>query len=218
MIVSVNKNIIPFFSIILTCYNRAYILEKAIKSILSQTCLDWECLIVDDGSNDNTTEIAKKYCDTDSRFRYLYHSNRKQAQSKNVGILAASGMFITFLDSDDEYATNHLEIRQRILFQYPDVEFLHGGVRVIGDEFVPNRDNTQELIKLSECIIGGTFVVRKEAAISIGGFDEFDYGDDTEFFDKAEKMGLVIAKIDFPTYIYNRNSIDSICNKMKKNL
>ncbi len=214
--VCVNKNIIPFFSIVVTCYNRAYILHRALNSILAQTNQDWECLIVDDGSQDNTGEIAASYCNTDNRFRYIFHSNRKQAFSKNAGLLAAGGIFVTFLDSDDEYSTEHLEVRQRILQQHPGLELLHGGVKIIGSEFVPDINNNEKSIHLKDCVIGGTFFIEKYAGINIGGFPNVNFGDDTGFFDKAVQNRLIIAKIDYPTYIYHRDSEDSLCNKISK--
>jgi glycosyltransferase involved in cell wall biosynthesis len=216
MFIAVRKNIIPYFSVIVTTYNRGDLLHRAFDSLLNQEELDWECIIVDDGSNDNTFNICRKYLDADPRFRYIYHSNRGQALSKNVGILAASGIFITFLDSDDEYRKDHLDIRHKVFNQNPHVELLHGGVKIIGNKYVPDMNDTTKLIHLSDCIIGGTFFVRKEKAITLGGFKALKYGDDTEFFDRAVKKGLVIAKITYPTYLYNRNSPDSICNNIKK--
>lgn len=218
MLISVNKNIIPFFSVVITSYNRAYILKRALNSVMRQTTNDWECLIIDDGSSDNTYQIAKEYCDKDKRFRYLYHSNRKQSASKNAGLLAAGGVFVTFLDSDDEYEPEHLDIRRRALYQYSGIELLHGGIRIEGDEYVPDRDNPKKKIHLSECVIGGTFFIEKFAGINIGGFPDVDYGDDTAFFDKAVENGLVIGKIDIPTYIYHRESTDSLCNTIQNKL
>jgi len=215
MLVSVNKNIIPFFSVIITSYNRANKLSRAVNSLINQTCTDWECILVDDGSSDNTFELAKTFCDSNDKFRYVYHSNRKQSLSKNAGILASSGIFVTFLDSDDEYDTEHLAIRQKILFQNPEVELLHGGVKIIGNEFVPDKDNPNELIHIYDCIIGGTFFINKYSAVNLGGFPLTDYGDDTDFFDLAVKSELVIAKIDHPSYIYYRDSEDSLCNQRK---
>ncbi|MBX3044507.1 MAG: glycosyltransferase [Candidatus Kapabacteria bacterium] len=215
--ISVNKNIIPFFSVIVTCYNRGLTLQRALISLQSQSEQDWECLIVDDGSNDSSAIIAKRFCDSDRRFRYLYHSNRKQALSKNAGMLAASGIYITFLDSDDEYEIKHLELRKRILCQNPEVELLHGGVRIIGNEYVPDMNNPNKMIHLSDCVIGGTFFVYKNSALAIGGFNDVVYGDDTVFFEKAVKNGRTIAKINYPTYIYHRNSDDSLCNTINQN-
>lgn len=217
MYIAVRKNIIPYFSVIVTTYNRAELLHRALDSLLRQTFQDWECVIVDDGSNDNTFSICRNYTDYDPRFRYLFHSNRKQALSKNCGILASSGIVVTFLDSDDEYDVEHLEFRQRIFNQNPQVEFLHGGVKIIGDEYVPDMKNTSKLIHLSECIIGGTFFIQKSKALEISGFDDIEYGDDTEFFNKVVKRGLTIGKIQYPTYIYHRESSDSICNNLKSN-
>jgi glycosyltransferase involved in cell wall biosynthesis len=149
---------------------------------------------------------------SDDRFRYLFHSNRKQALSKNAGLLAATGLYITFLDSDDEYDTEHLELRSYILNQNPNIDLLHGGVKILGNEFVPDMHNTENRIHLSECIIGGTFFIRNSLSTKLDGFEPVEYGDDTIFFNKAVKSGLTIAKTDLSTYLYHRHSEDSICN------
>lgn len=172
--ICVNKNIVPFFSVIITSYNRSGVLKRALDSLIMQSTGDWECLIVDDGSNDSTFEIAKIYCDNDPRIRYLYHANRKQAMSKNAGILAASGLFITFLDSDDEYEPNHLELRQSVLRQNPSIEFLDGGFRIVGNNYVPDANNHNKMIHLSHCKIGGTFFIRRDAAFDISGFPDVE--------------------------------------------
>ncbi|PKL86860.1 MAG: glycosyl transferase [Ignavibacteriae bacterium HGW-Ignavibacteriae-1] len=216
MYIAVRKNIIPYFSVIVTTYNRAHLLHRSFDSLLKQVELDWECIIVDDGSTDETFNICRKYLDADPRFKYIFHSNRGQALSKNAGILASSGIYATFLDSDDEYRNDHLDIRHKVLNQNPQVELLHGGVKINGNKYVPDMNDTSKLIHLSDCIIGGTFVIRKEKAIELGGFKALPYGDDTEFYERAVKKGLVIAKIAYSSYIYNRNSPDSICNNIKK--
>lgn len=213
--ISVNDKVIPFFSIITTSYNRSYILRRALDSLINQSVQDWECIIVDDGSNDNTFLIAKEYCDKDKRFRYIYHSNRKQALSKNAGILAAAGLYITFLDSDDEYQKNHLEIRQSILRQENDLHFLYGGVKIIGDEYVPDANNPSKMIHLKDCCIGGTFFIRRDIIFELSGFQKIDYGDDTELFKRIEQNEYNMLKTNEATYIYHRDSSDSICNNMK---
>lgn len=214
--ICVNKNIIPFFSVIVTTYNRSKLLDRALDSLLGQTFDDWECLIVDDGSSDNTFNKAIKYCKEDPRFRYMFHSHRRQSSSKNAGILAANGIFVTFLDSDDEYKPEHLDSRHQILRQYNDVDFLHGGVQIVGNKYVPDLNNPSKLIHLNDCIIGGTFFIKRNIAIEIGGFPDKDYGDDTMFFEKAENYNCLIAKIQIPTYIYYRDTEDSLCNSILK--
>ncbi len=95
-----------FFSIILPTYNRAHFLPTAIESVLNQTFGDWELLIIDDGSTDNTREIVKRY--TDKRIRYIYQENAERSAARNNGIQHAKGEWICFLDSDDEYMEHHL--------------------------------------------------------------------------------------------------------------
>jgi len=88
-------------SIIIPCYKQAHFLPEALDSILAQTHADWECIIVNDGSPDNTREVADEYCKMDSRFRYVEQENRGLSGARNCGLDVASGQWIQFLDSDD---------------------------------------------------------------------------------------------------------------------
>jgi glycosyltransferase involved in cell wall biosynthesis len=214
--ISVKNKHIPFFSVIVTCHNRAHILERALNSLLLQDLQDWECLIVNDGSTDETDAIVQSWLHSDHRFRYLKHAHRGQALTKNAGILASSGLFITFLDSDDEYTPDHLSIRKAMLEEYTHLDLLHGGVSIVGDPYVPDMNNPDQLIHLSECIIGGTFVFSASAIHGLSGFDNVSYGDDTKLFEKAEQAGLSIAKTDYPSYVYHRDMPDSLCNVRKE--
>lgn len=217
MIKTIN-NKIPFFSVIIPTFNRRESLERAITSLLNQTESDYECIVVDDGSNDETSNYSIELCREKENFKYIFHSNRKPPLSRNAGILAASGLFITFLDSDDEYHPQHLQIRKRILVENDDVQLLHGSVQVIGDEYVPDMNDPDKKVHINDCIVGGTFVIEKYSAIALGGFDNKVYGEDTLFYDKAREEGLIIAKTDAETYIYHRDRQDSICNNPKKYL
>jgi glycosyltransferase involved in cell wall biosynthesis len=98
----------PFFSIIIPTYNRAYLLSKAIESVIGQTFTNWELLIIDDGSTDNTNELVKSF--TDSRIRYIWQENQERSAARNNGIKQAKGDYICFLDSDDYFLQNHLEV------------------------------------------------------------------------------------------------------------
>jgi hypothetical protein len=118
------------------------------------------------------------------------------------------------LDSDDEFKPNHLEIRKDILFDNDDIDLLHGGVEIAGNKFVPDINDNDKLVNLENCIIGGTFFARKETLIEVGGFPITDYGEDRLLYEKFKKKKMTIAKVLFPTYIYNRNSNDSICKKI----
>lgn len=209
--ISTYKNKIPFFSVIISTFNRSKLFTRAIKSLIYQSEKDYEAIIVDDGSSDETTQIAKQYCNDNENFKYIYHCNRGVALSKNAGILSASGLFITFLDSDDEYLENHLEWRKDILTQNNSIDLLHGGVKIIGNPYVPDKNNPDAQIHISKCVVGGTFVVKKSIAEAIGGFNPI-YSEDSDFFERAIEQGAIIGETDLESYIYYRNTEDSICN------
>ena len=101
------------FSIIIPTYNRAGLLKKAIQSILDQTFQNWELIIIDDGSEDNTQELGNSF--EDIRIRYFYQKNKERSAARNVGIQHAKGKYLCFLDDDDYFLSNHLEVlEQRI--------------------------------------------------------------------------------------------------------
>ena len=169
----------PFFSIICCTYQRAALLPRAIASVIAQSERDWELIIVDDGSTDDTRHVVQSYAADHPSIRYMWHANRGISRSRNAGLLASTGLFVTFIDSDDEYKDDHLEVRRQVLVDHPHVEFVHGGIDVIGDANVPDKDDPSRRIHLDECVVGGTFVIRRDVLLSLGGFDNVAYADDT---------------------------------------
>ena len=96
-------------SIIVPVYNSDKYLKECIDSILNQTYKEWECLIVDDGSTDNSAKIIKTYIKGDVRFKYTYQTNKGVSVARNTGFKLASGDFINFLDGDDTFLPNKLK-------------------------------------------------------------------------------------------------------------
>lgn len=88
-------------SIIVPCYNQAVYLDEALQSVFDQTYQNWECIIVNDGSQDNTEIIAQKWLERDSRFIYLCQENGGLSSARNLGLENAKGDYIQFLDADD---------------------------------------------------------------------------------------------------------------------
>lgn len=205
------SNLTPLVSIILPTFNRAKLLSRAILSVIKQTYTQYELIIVDDGSNDETFTLVKSFTKNNPNIRYMYHENKKLPLSLNTGILAAAGKFITFLGSDDEYKENHLELRVKFLEQNPEIEFLHGGVEIIGNPYVKDKNDLSKLIHLNDCTIGGTFFISKNLLLKLNGFNNISYSEDSELFERASKITKII-KVDYPTYIYYRDVEDSICN------
>lgn len=91
----------PKVSVIVPCYNQGEYLADALESVLYQTFTDWECIIVNDGSSDNTEEVANKFCELDKRFKYISQTNQGVSAARNNGIKASSGTYILPLDGDD---------------------------------------------------------------------------------------------------------------------
>lgn len=101
------------FSIILPTYNRAHLLPKAIKSVVDQTFGEWELIIVDDGSTDNTKAVVEAF--QDERIRYIYQQNQERSVARNNGINHAKGTYICFLDSDDYFLEKKLELFHEVI-------------------------------------------------------------------------------------------------------
>lgn len=100
----------PKVSFIVPCYNQGQFLDEALQSVLGQTCLDWECIIVNDGSTDHTEEVAKRWVDKDGRFVYLQKENGGLSSARNAGLDFAKGDYVQFLDSDDCIVNTKLEL------------------------------------------------------------------------------------------------------------
>lgn len=99
----------PFFSVIIPSYNQSDFLNQTLNSVLSQTFDDWECLIIDDGSTDNSGAIASEWVVKDKRFRLYTKENGGLSSTRNYGLSKATGQYVQFLDSDDLLHSKKLE-------------------------------------------------------------------------------------------------------------
>ena len=201
----------PLFSIILPTFNRGHLIKRALDSVFAQSFTDFELIIVDDGSVDDTFLIVQPLVLADHRLRYHYAQNRGLAMARNLGISMSNGHWITFIDSDDEFLPDHLASRARYLREDSAIDLLHGGVEIVGDTFVADKHDPTKRIALADCVIGGTFVIRRELIDQVGAYRAIEYGDDAEFFERIEASGAKIKRIEDPTYRYYRTESDSLC-------
>lgn len=208
----------PFFSIILATYNRAYCLSEAIFSVLGQSFSSWELIIVDDGSTDSTLNLTQPFTQKDPRILCIRQKNQGLAHTRNQGMKRARGKYITFLDSDDTFHPSHLEARFKVLTLNPGLEFLHGGVKITGNPYVPDKNNPKKNLHLlnDNLPIGGTFFIQKQSAMKLGGFPKVKYSEDSEYFRKVLRAKIKMKKVSQKTYLYNRTSTDSICARMAR--
>lgn len=198
------------FSIVIATYNRAELLPRALESIINQSFKDWEIIIVDDGSTDATPQVVSEFLSQKLPISYIQQENMGVAMARNKGVFKAKAEYITFLDSDDWYEPHHLETRNEILSKDLTLDLLHGGIRLIGNPFVPDINNLEKKIHLSKCFIGATMFVRRAQIQQMKGFIKLPLGADAEFFERAKNKGISIKKTEIPTYIYDRTGEHSI--------
>jgi glycosyltransferase involved in cell wall biosynthesis len=114
----------PFFSVVIPAYNRASFLTRTITSVLQQSYPDFELLVIDDGSTDNTRELMRSFTEKDARVRYIHQENAERGAARNNGIRMAKGEWIVFLDSDDELYTEHLSTLKKHISIHPDIQLI----------------------------------------------------------------------------------------------
>jgi glycosyltransferase involved in cell wall biosynthesis len=114
----------PEVSIVIPAFNRANLIAETLESVMGQGFTNWECLIIDDRSSDDTPHIAKLYCEKDPRFRYFINCRLKGAQgARNMGLDLSAGEFVIFLDSDDLLASFCLQNRVDFARENPGQDF-----------------------------------------------------------------------------------------------
>jgi len=120
-------------SVIIPCYKQGHFLPEALASVQNQTFENWECIIINDGSPDNTADIAHAWVSKDKRFRYLSQPNCGLTRARNRGILEARGDYIQFLDADDLIEPLKLAWQTNLLQNRPDVGIIYSDLRYFTD-------------------------------------------------------------------------------------
>lgn len=202
-------------SVILSVYNTPFTLVKrAIDSVLNQEFSDFELIIIDDGSNNNTqNEILNYAIQHEDKITYLRHKNCSQSESINKGVLVSNGKFVTIIDADDEYKPNHLlsclsEIKNLDLIASTTETIVHKEA----DYYVPDRFNNSALVHVDDCILFATLFGKKEVFKCLNFHNM--YGADAHFYERAEQQ-FMVKKLDLRTYIYYRNNPDSHTARVK---
>ena len=165
---------------VIPCYNQAHFLSDAIQSILSQTYKDFELIVVDDGSKDDTTKVASSYQAQDPRVRLIRQQNRGLAGARNRGLSESSGEYVVFVDSDDRLLGEALEVGVRELAAHPGCAFVSGLCRYIAADGSPILRLEQERVEGDphiELLRAGPILVpavmyRRSIFDTVGGFDE----------------------------------------------
>jgi len=116
-------------SVIVPCYNYGKFIPETLESVFEQTYENWECIVVDDGSTDNTNDVISAFINKDRRFRYIYQGNKGLSSARNTGIKEAKGEFVQFLDADDLIERRKFECQVKYFIEHPEVDIVYGDVR-----------------------------------------------------------------------------------------
>ena len=170
-------------SVVITCYNGVQWISEAIESILAQTYRDFELVIIDDGSTDNSKEMVALHL-SDERVRYVYQRNRGFSAAVNRGIKESSGSLIGFIGQDDLWMPNKLELQVKYLSEHKDVDLVHsnycsidseGRIINLRDIKIPDVSLKKEVVKqlfLNNFIGFETVLVKRQCFDEVGFFDE----------------------------------------------
>jgi len=172
-------------SVIITTHNgRKDFCRKAIQSVIDQTYDDWELIVVDDASRDGTSEMVKEFKDTRIKYKRRTKSLKNQGPVKNDGIKMSKGEYIAFLDSDNTYRPDHLNVLIRELERNPEVAMVYGD-RWIVDENGEDAGGVGRFHDFNIDLLMGSFaegkgnyidtsdvLVRRQALYDVGGWDE----------------------------------------------
>jgi teichuronic acid biosynthesis glycosyltransferase TuaG len=204
----------PLVSIITPAFNSSAFIGETIAAALAQTCADFELLVIDDGSSDDTIDVVHRAAGGDSRVIVMASAHGGPAAARNAGLDAARGRFIALLDSDDVWMPAYLESQLTLLGRFPDraivtANAINRGGRLDGRPLWPETSGWRALAPRdvivqddAVCIMS---VFRREVADRIGGFDvRYTGNEDYQFWLRAVNAGFGIVQNRRPMGFYRR--------------
>jgi glycosyltransferase involved in cell wall biosynthesis len=209
----------PLFSVVIPTHNRAELLARAVKSVLAQTQPNFELIIVDDASSDNTTSVVSAI--QDERVRYMRHEKgRGGAAARNSGIREACGEYVAFLDDDDEWMADKLEKQGELFARHtdPDLGVVVCGSRVLKGSSVtdmiprPRGWVFEEILAFQRHTTTSTLLVRKSCLDHVGVFDEsFPTFDEWDLLLRLSKE-YTFDYVDQPLHVYYEHEGERLSN------
>jgi glycosyltransferase involved in cell wall biosynthesis len=174
----------PTVSVIIPTYNRAIMVKDAIQSVLDQTYSDYEIIVVDDGSTDNTSQVINELRSHSEKVHYIYQENKGRSAARNIGVRAARGNYIAFLDSDDIFLPEKLSLQVMALESNRDFGMVYSHALLMDEDgniledIGPGREKLTgwvypELLFIKKNIITiPSVMVRTQVLSEVGDFDE----------------------------------------------
>ena len=202
----------PFFSIIIPTYNREDLIISAIESVRNQIFQNWELLIIDDGSTDDTKSKVSSYKNIDIRIKYHYQSNSGRSSARNKGIATSKGKFICFLDSDDYFLPNHLQVFYEVIQKndyQPYFYYCHtfednnGNLKKVGEVVIKSQNVFRFLF---ENPIGTPRVCLAKSTLSEEQFDSsLSFGEDNELWLRLMPLKIICTNTFTQAYRNHAN-------------
>lgn len=195
----------PLVSVIVPCYNQAQYLEEALESVLAQTYKNWECIVVNDGSPDHTEDIAKEWCNKDSRFKYFLKKNGGVSSARNAGIENSTGEYILPLDADDLIHPQYLELAVNSFRNNERVSLVYCKAEKFGidkGDWILDEYNYRKLLLNNHIFCSAIY--RKECWIRACGYDErFKKGyEDWDFWIKILNEDSLVLQLQKKLFYY----------------
>lgn len=205
-------------SIIVPCYKQAVYLPEALDSVLAQSYADWECIIVNDGSPDNTEEIALNYCNRDARFKYVKKVNGGLSSARNAGISQAEGIYLLPLDADDKIGSEYCEKAVQLLDDDSRIKVVYAEAVFFGAEqgkwYLPAYSFRR---LLTENMIYCSAFFRKTDYNVCGGYDEhlLNGWEDWSFWIQLLKQGGEVVKLPYTGFYYRKKEVSMLADTNK---
>lgn len=186
----------PLFSVVIPLYNKADTIERTLRSVQAQKCRDFELIVVNDGSTDNSLEVVRTLSN-EIPLQIIDKPNGGVSSARNAGACAAKGRFIALLDGDDVWFPDHLERLKKAIHKYPEVKFFGSGYQRISGEWIYftipwggyKICDVFSCFKWGQPINSSTVVIDKDVWNIVGGFDErFSFYEDYEFFFRVGRV------------------------------
>ncbi|EKD09492.1 glycosyltransferase [Limnospira platensis] len=204
----------PLVSIIIPCYNQGQYLDEAIASVVAQTYSNWECWIINDGSQDQTSSVVKRWLEKygDRQFNLIETPNRGVVSARNLGFAKSRGELILCVDADDKIHPEFIAEACQILSKYPQVGFVYSDIQHFGEnhETVSHGDfDLRSFLQQNQAPVTSLF--RAEIYRNIGGFKTvMEAGwEDWEFWISACEIGWLGYRLPKPYLFYRQHSSGS---------
>lgn len=197
------------FSIVVPCYNQAPYLKETLLSVKNQSYTDWECIVVNDGSTDDSEKIIDEICALDPRFRKITQTNQGLATTRNNGIRAAKGQFILPLDGDDKIGPEYLELAEKEFRNDPTIKLVYAEAKFFGtkDEHWPLPPYDYTRLLFVNCIYCSA-IFRRDDYLKTEGYDtNMRHGyEDWEFWLQLLNKEDKVVRLDTVQFYYRQRA------------